>query len=151
MKAMLFTVCLLVSASSFAKECYVLNSEVPAMIRNLEIPKEICVSDLKMIGEDKLIGISYVDGEVSLIDTYITDVVNIDNELMKVVARNVIVRTTFDRGCDEVEAMNVDLNIVNERNSLSVEVADLDVTVGYTMDVCHSKMRSKKLNYKKVN
>ena len=148
MKAMLFSLCLLFSVGSFAKTCYTLETEV-TVLRTLTAPSEVCLSHVRT-KYGKLEGKLYIDGVESELSAAITNIVDMGVHFEKGTVRNLYTETTYDRGCDELDAINLSLDVVMDYDGSLTGLDTLSGVAGYTMDICHTRATSQKLVYKRV-
>lgn len=139
MKTLLLSLCLMVSASAMAADCYKLETEV-SVLRTLTAPAEVCVSNMNVV-EGMLLATVEIDGEVLSTQTAIAD----DGKSL------VYSKSTYRAGCEDLDAVGIIVNLDLNVDGTVAGINKVEGVAGYTVDICHTMPTSEVLVYSKVN
>lgn len=147
MKALLFSLTLLLSSNLFAAECY-MNLNAERTLNLLEVPQEICLSNLSSRG-GKLTGAMTVDGVETQLNVKLTDIKSLGVHFDK--GRAELVNESMTLGsCDTTENVVVSINLTMDYDGSLIGIRSVEGVSSYTNDNCHSPMKKSELIYDKA-
>ena len=149
MKALLFSLCLLVTSNVFAADCFELQSGGENLSINLA-PKEVCLSHLNTVRGGILTGkIMYNNMEMDLAVT-MTDFRSLGVHFDSAKAQIIRYVSTWG-SCYLKEEYTLDLEVTLDIDGSLIGVGPLKGTASATNDSCHTPLRTQNLEYKSVN
>lgn len=147
MKSLFLSLCLLLSASAMASDCFKLDSQ-PTVLRTLSAPTEVCLSHMLTMN-GTLTAKMTIDGKTQDISVRITDRTSLGGHFDSAKAM-VYSNATRTRYCEEIDMIALTINLTMDIDGGLVGVNGLDGVAGYTPDICHSQATTEEVIYTSI-